>query len=624
MKRFILLALVLCIFLSGCNISDVVSTSNDTSSTAEEILTTPEELPATEPENHKSILDSRQSLDDTGALWYLPNAQIEAQEYPMLYAFGGELLVTTNRYIRDGESELMLTLLSAATGETLQSSKIVFSGNAVTQILDGAIAVCDSNQGLVIVLDAKLQEIVRYTHAPDGEQWFLGCDLDTLYQCSYLNGIRAVSLSTGKERFFVNISELSVCGISDTGICFTGVNMETQRYGAFCLDLANGTLVEPPFSGDFTNIQRSGEIWLACFYQEESTFAFGADSNARVVTVQNGTLSLLDPIGHILFTSLDGELRLYDSAGAFLSSCTLSGWYMQGFAWQEELNGYLMMVNNGEGSSRLLFWNIGADTNGEDLETQLLADMNAAPGGETADAALYQRAQALGERFGVEIRIADQCDTEFSYFRGYQVADYAPISAGLDLLEHALSVFPAGFFQQLRYGHVGSLQFQLIGGLTATNGFGGEVSYNGFTAVNGNVCCIVLDLYSLSTNIIWHELSHAIDRRLAWDAMYRENALFSEESWSAHNPKGFVYSEEYGSTRNDITLELYTYFVDAYAMINATEDRARIFEFAVENSGTLYQDAGLRAKLQYYSQCIRDCFDTTDWPETTAWEAPLR
>ena len=76
--------------------------------------------------------------------------------------------------------------------------------------------------------------------------------------------------------------------------------------------------------------------------------------------------------------------------------------------------------------------------------------------------------------------------------------------------------------------------------------------------------------------------------------------------------------------RSNIQPEWYSYFIDDYSMINAAEDRARIFEYAVENSGTLFRDApGLIAKLQYYSDCIRDCFDTALWPEITAWEAPL-
>ena len=297
---------------------------------------------------------------------------------------------------------------------------------------------------------------------------------------------------------------------------------------------------------------------------------------------------------------------------------------MQNLIWQEKLSGYLLLVNDGEGGNRLLFWDIGANTDGEDLQTQSLTDLRAVPGGTSADTSLYERAQELSDRFGVEIRIADQCGTEFTNFSCYQVSDYGAVSAGLDILESALSVFPEGFFRQLIYGHIDRVQFQLVGGLTATNGFGGDMGYAAFTDANGSVCRIVLDIYSINTNSVWHELSHAIDRRLAWDAMYRDVALFSEERWLALNPEGFAYSEEYGALRDDIRPEWYSYFVDDYAMTNATEDRARIFEIAVENSGMLFLDApGRIAKLQYYCDCIRDCFDTTLWPETVAWEAPL-
>lgn len=343
-----------------------------------------------------------------------------------------------------------------------------------------------------------------------------------------------------------------------------------------------------------------------------------------MITAEGGTFSLLDPMGHLLLTGLDGTLSLYDSKGIFLSTCALPGRYVQSIVWTEELGGYLLLVNDGEGCNRLLFWDIRANTNGENLQTQSLADLQAAPDGMSADASLYERAQSLSDHFGIEIRIADQCETEFTYFSCYPVSDYGPVSAGLDLLEDALSVFPEGFFRQLIYGHIDRVQFQLVGGLAATNGFGGDMSYAAFTDANGSVCKIVLDIYSLSKNTVWHELSHAIDGRLAWDATYRDEALFTEEGWSALNPDGFTYTGEYGSLGTNIQPEWYSYFIDDYSMINATEDRARIFEYAVEDSGTLFRDApGLIAKLQYYSDCIRDCFDTALWPEITAWEAPL-
>lgn len=621
MKRTILLFLALCLLLTGCGVSGGAEAP---SSTAPEQTSATAE-PTTEPVREASLLDTREAFDDTGALWYIPNAQIEAQQYPTLRSFAGELLMTTSSYISDGSSELTLTLLSADNGKALQSCTLHFSGSAETQLLDEHIAVCDSNAGTVVVLDRSLQEVARHTLVPEPGVWYLGADLDTLYKCSYLGGIRAVSLSAGKELFFRDLADLSVCSVTDAGVCFTGVDRTTQRYTAFCLDLASGDLVEPPFSGDFFRICRSGGTWLADFCGEDNTVVFGTDASARVATAQDGTFSLLDPSGHLLFTGYDGTLSLYSSTGTFLSSCALPGWYVQCLIRQEKLGGYLLLVNDGEGDSRLLFWDIVASTDGADLETQSLADYRTVPGGTSADSSLYARAQALSDRFGVEIRIADQCETEYPYFSCYQLSDYEAVSAGLDILENALSVFPEGFFRQLIYGHIDRVQFQLVGGLTATNGFGGDIGYAAFTDTTGSLCRIVLDIYSISTNSVWHELSHAIDRRLAWDAMYREDARFSEETWLSLQPDGFAYSEDYGSLRGDIQPEWYSFFVDDYAMINATEDRARIFEIAVENSGMLFRDApGRIAKLQYYSDCIRDCFDTTGWPETAAWEAPLR
>lgn len=621
MKRILFLFLALCLLLTGCGVSGEAAATSATT-TVEETSATAE--PTTELVKEASLLDTREAFDDTGALWYIPNAQIEAQQYPTLRSFADNLLMTANSYISDGTSEMTLTLLSAANGEALQSHTVEVTEGVEAQLLGEHIAICDSLSGTVVVLDESLRETARYSLAREPGLWFLGTDLDTLYKCSYLGGIRAVSLSTGNELFFLDLADLTACSMTETDVCFTGVDRATQKCTAFCLDLTSGAQVEPPFSGDFFRICRSGGTWLAGFCGEENAIAFGRDADARVIATQDGTFSLLDPSAHLLFTDLDGTLSLYSSEGTFLSSCALPGQYVQNLIWQEELSGYLLLVNDGEGCNRLLFWDIGANTDGEDLQTQSLANLRAVPGGSSADASLYERAQALSDRFGVEIRIADQCETEFTNFICYQVSDHASVYTGLDILENALSVFPEDFFRQLIYGHIDRVQFQLIGGLTATDGFGGDMSYAAFTDASGSVCRIVLDVYSINTNSVWHELSHAIDRRLAWDAMYRDVALFSEERWLALNPEGFAYSEEYGALRDDIRPEWYSYFVDDYAMTNATEDRARIFEIAVENSGMLFLDApGRIAKLQYYCDCIRDCFNTSGWPETTPWEAPL-
>lgn len=66
------------------------------------------------------------------------------------------------------------------------------------------------------------------------------------------------------------------------------------------------------------------------------------------------------------------------------------------------------------------------------------------------------------------------------------------------------------------------------------------------------------------------------------------------------------------------------YFVWSYACTFPTEDRATMMESAMSyDAGTMAWNPGLLNKLKYYSQCIRDCFDTTGWPETLPWEIAL-
>ena len=69
----------------------------------------------------------------------------------------------------------------------------------------------------------------------------------------------------------------------------------------------------------------------------------------------------------------------------------------------------------------------------------------------------------------------------------------------------------------------------------------------------------------------------------------------------------------------------FSWFVDDYATINPTEDRARVLEYAMADYGmwTFEGNEGLTAKLDYYARCIRDGFDTTGWPEVTLWEQYL-
>lgn len=235
------------------------------------------------------------------------------------------------------------------------------------------------------------------------------------------------------------------------------------------------------------------------------------------------------------------------------------------------------------------------------------------------------KARALEEQYGFTILLGEQCDTEFDHFTAQQVTDPEWIGRTLQTLALALSQYPQGLIQQLPYGDIQRVEIQLVGALTGTGDYAaGE--YGAFTQPEGQVYRMVVDVYANTAATWWHEFSHIIDSRLAYDAAHRPGALFSEEAWLGFCPEGFAYGGSYSAwTQGEGDARQREYFIDGYAAISPTEDRARILEKAM-NGETWYFETypGLWLKLEYYSRCIRDCFDTAGWPPATLWEQALK
>ena len=108
-------------------------------------------------------------------------------------------------------------------------------------------------------------------------------------------------------------------------------------------------------------------------------------------------------------------------------------------------------------------------------------------------------------------------------------------------------------------------------------------------------------------------------------------ASFLRRKWNSFNPDSFSYDDSYANYNpDDPSNHISGYFIDSYGMTFATEDRSEIFGTAIDDYiNGIYDDARftddspIRNKLDYYSRCIRDGFDTKDWPDTMAWESVL-
>ena len=259
------------------------------------------------------------------------------------------------------------------------------------------------------------------------------------------------------------------------------------------------------------------------------------------------------------------------------------------------------------------------------LQTDAPWEPEPVPDGTAVSPELYERAREISRSYGVQVLIADQCGERFGTFTAEPMLEEQEISEALDTLEQLLAEYPEGFFRQLRWDSVQGVQLQLCGTLHPGQDYDPSSGYAAFVLQTGDTCTMVADVRSAGQATYVHEFSHVIDRKLAWDASRRTDALYSEEAWNALNPEGFSYSGDYAWVPSGFSDPLmFECFVSPYSMVSATEDRAQIMEAAVAVPWAFDGAPVMRQKLDYYSRCIRDCFEDALWPEVTVWEQVLR
>jgi hypothetical protein len=413
------------------------------------------------------------------------------------------------------------------------------------------------------------------------------------------------------DSFDVQGDYVSVCSLHpDTG--------EIQR---MYMDLRTGLFLEPPVPGNYTDIFYRDGIWLCVSWRDFATVYAGTSREDFLRAEIGGDALQIVNSGTLLLTSEDGcNLSLHDLSGQCLSKVVLTespySYTCLAIIPSQAFGGYFMIITDHSGSLRLLFWDMTISRLGENISFAPI------PEPAEAEAAVRIRAEELSIRYGLNILVGTDCNTDFYDFTAEPVTDWELVAHGLDTLEDALEDYPEDFFRQLRYGDVRRTEIHLVGSISATNSEYVD-TYEAFVQENYDCHVMVADITQADVSTYYHEFSHIIDSYLEWDAMEREGALFSEETWCSLNPRWFDgYSYDY-SWQQDV--EDYTAFVGTYATINPTEDRAMVLEYAMVDFGrwTFENAQVLTEKLDYYCRCIRDAFDTSGWPDTVLWEQYL-
>ena len=633
MKRtiFVLFLVIsmLAALLGGCAAPEAPETApvTETTTAPQTEETTEAETEPAEPEY--TLLDRAEALGEGMYLTDCPG--LRDIPYADFYPFCGDLLAVWTSYDeKTEETSFCLRRISLADGAG--TADISFPGWEIDppQIFGDRIVLCSRQEGTVTILNEALEKEAEYHLTPDEGLWYAGSDLHTLYDIRDSRCIAAVDLETGEEReLFRDAGRLYYMNKTGRGLFFTCADPETQMTETGFLDFYTGDVQLLPGAESFSRISLAGEYWLGNVQPDYDIYCFGRGNDVRVCRDENQTFSILED-GRIRGGGY-GELVLYEKDGSFLASC--HPYEEDRFYLSESLlpcgayEGYVFFRFRDEvnAPTQMILWQ-PEQGQGEDLTLFTPEEWEQNREEQLSEPALYERAAALSEKYGVNIHISEECPTEFSNFVCQQVTDGGQISYGLEVLENALSIYPENFFPQLAYDTYKTTDIFLMGTLTADDFMGENASYAGFSNSSDGRNNIVVDMQLASENSYHHEISHLLDQKLAWDHELRPDSLYSEEGWNALNPEGFVYTDSYADyweEENPYTSD--GWFIDAYARISATEDRARIFEHAASGWEGTFRDApGLQAKLDYYCRSIRDAFDTTGWPEELPWETTAR
>jgi hypothetical protein len=218
--------------------------------------------------------------------------------------------------------------------------------------------------------------------------------------------------------------------------------------------------------------------------------------------------------------------------------------------WSGYYQGYFFIKYSEQGN-RLLFWDPEVITEGENLQFDSEGQKEE-PSKQMA--ALRERADRLNKTYGVDIRLGDECELDYSHYTSYCFENAQSLTEALDVLEECLSKYPKGFFNQLQYGAITSIRIELVGGLSPKEGTEGVLDAAAFAQEKHDYYLLVFDADLFMKTTVYHEITHIIDNRLAWDALFDKKALFSEKEWLKQQPKGFDYAYSSGSVYHSFSI----------------------------------------------------------------------
>ena len=213
------------------------------------------------------------------------------------------------------------------------------------------------------------------------------------------------------------------------------------------------------------------------------------------------------------------------------------------------------------------------------------------------------RAKQLQDQYGLNLYLWDEAEKmvgDYCQAKEYRVS---VITAVMDELEAMVKTFPDGFLSKA------NVSFYLVQSLPE------EKTVAQYWDANG--CHVVLTGEDTLKSFLWG-LGFAIDT-------YVLNHCRDFDNWDKLNPRDFEYTYDYeeNALRENWEDDL-DFFIDLESMSFPTEDRSRIFMYALLPEGKEYfQENDLQEKLEQVCEAIREAYEWERTTEVYPWEQYL-
>lgn len=615
MKRWLLFVLVLLLTLSGC-LWEPVEQTQPTQTTAP--------METSIPETKPSIYNPDDPIEEETA-GAVCGYTLEDDRCDI--AFMGESLLL---FYNDGYGPTRLVLLDPET----HSEK--FTTELMGTVYPENVSVTQSNIGYysemenaVIVLDKQLREVSR-TVLPGNAQG-IPVVREDMTEAYYAAGsdIRAIDLESGISRLVrqrdcleltvqksIFADTILVCSVSETeGKSFTEfISTETgETLGSdsdlikidawedrYFLQRMEGIVLEQLFA--------QGDGALQTIQPRDTEALCNVMSmNALVGLAENTGAGVSLSVYNLETGSRTAEIQLESLRAVYDITADPDGKHL----W--------FLGENRQRTAGLYRWDMSASSLKEDTRYTGVRYTRESPD-EEGLAKCHDLAGAIEAKYGIELLLEKEPYSTLDYGFVYEYHPQAFIAA-LELLEQTLAKFPEDFFEDLgQVSKSGKIHIGLVRSLrsrtsNAVAGAPGDQYW-----ADGKAC-IVLAVGDTIPQSLFHGVAHVVDTHIL-------NESLAFDDWEKLNPEGFAYNENYTdylTWEDSQWLEGETQaFTDAFAMCYAREDRAQIFEYAMQaGNQEVFASDTMQKKLLTVCKGIRDAFGWRKTEGVFPWEQYL-